>query len=122
MKRFLTILYLLFAFHSYMFAQDCKPVDADVDDVTKALALVTHSGFQFTGALVNNLNEDGKYYFLTSSYSFRDNCEEGDWTGTNYPDIEFRWWFDNSITTGATLLTVSGEIALLELTSDPPFD
>jgi hypothetical protein len=124
MKRLITIIYTLFAFNYYVIAQDCPPLTSDVDNITKALALVTHatSGFQFTGALVNNSNEDGKYYFITSSYPFRTECDEGDYNGSSYPDIEFRWWFNNELTYGAILKTISGEIALLELTSPPPFE
>lgn len=122
MKRLIIFLLVLsLNVNSFLQAQTCRPFGEGITDVTKAIALVEHSGYEFTGALVNNDQEDGTYYFLTSSYPFDSQCENGHWQGYNYPDIKFTW-VNGQVTYGARIVFNQDEIALLELNDAPPFD
>jgi hypothetical protein len=122
MKRILTILLIVFAFQTSMKAQ-CPPSSAPNGDIRNAIALVEHNGYKFTGALVNNSNEDGEYYFITSAYPFKYPCNGGNSTTSFLSQIKFTWSNGNS-TYGATLETTVGgiqETVLLKLSTAPPF-
>lgn len=89
----------------------------------KSVALITSGGFATcTGALVNNVEQDGTPYFLTAnhclgsptSWVFYFNHESSTCTGSSGPT--------NQSISGATLLANNGgsDFALLELSSTPP--
>lgn len=101
----------------------CTPTLANTGDVRNAIALVDHEGYKFSGALVNNSNEDGEYYFVTSAYPFKNPCNGGNSTTDFMSSITFKW-SDGTTTTGATLETSVGgfqETVLLKLSTTPPF-
>ncbi|MGB1316344.1 MAG: T9SS type A sorting domain-containing protein [Chitinophagales bacterium] len=120
MKKFLVFLMMILSLH-FSFGQ-CVPDDVTSSDVSKAVAMVSYKGFKFTGCLVNNVNEDGRLFFMTSYYPFNALCGISAATSGHINNITFKW-VNGSTTSGATLLsTSSSEVALLELDGNPPFD
>ena len=86
--------------------------------------------FYSSGALVNNINEDFKPYFLTANHSISSNYYEPD---ADFSNILFYWDYEhptcNAITVtyksthGAELVSnnTNTDFALLELTQDPRY-
>lgn len=121
MKDLILILLALTSWLSSL-AQVCKPGSVPSNSIRKAVALAEYNGFRFTGTLVNNNDEDGRYFFITSSYPFKGECASGATpSNTTINNISFAW-VNSSITQGADLLEADEEIAVLELHQSPPFN
>lgn len=99
------------------------PEGSDWQTEKKSVALITSGGFaSCTGALVNNVTEDGTPYFLTAnhclgtpaSWVFYFNHESSTCSGSTGPT--------NQSISGATLLANNSgsDVALVELSSTPP--
>lgn len=99
------------------------PEGADWQTEKKSVALITSGGFaSCTGALVNNVMEDGTPYFLTAnhclgtpaSWVFYFNHESSTCSGSTGPT--------NQSISGATLLANNSgsDVALVELSATPP--
>lgn len=122
MKKIIIVLFLIIG-SNLIFGQQCNPSAATSDVVTRAVASVVYNSFTFTGALINNSQNDGRLLFLTSSYPFLDGCDNGlnASVGSSISQITFEW-VNDVVTSGAKLLEIGGEYALLELNSNPPFE
>lgn len=123
MKRLLLIA-LGLAFHSYMYAQ-CTPSAAPDDEISNAIAKVSYNGKTYTGALINNGNDNYDfYYFITSMIPFHSSCGSGANNNTHISNITFTWQ-NGQTTSGATVLsssTFDEFVAILRLDDQPPLD
>lgn len=100
----------------------CMPGAISQTDVTKAIVSITYNGEKFTGTLVNNYDEDGEYYLITSMLPFHAFC--GSSPSSYISDISFKWHNGQS-TSGAYFLSNwlhDDFVAILRLEDSPPYE
>lgn len=134
MKKIIFILFASLGMMQISLAQfNCTPFNLETMDDdpehSKAVASVNLNGYNFTGFLVNNYQNDGRLLFLTTSFPFKSfSCYPNNGYGVysiggQIPatDIKFKWK-NGQVTSSAKLLRIHYEFALLELNTPPPFE